>query len=138
VFIHPRCCGVGRLRRPKNRISHLLFVFSLAELKTNDKGRYNTAALVGSIISYFGLRVLVNLLAVIINSLSETSSPPMVMRKGLSISPTIVFISFIFWIFILGAAGAFLAMPLTVALILFMNSFEETRGLAAIMGTTPL
>jgi len=28
-------------------------------------------------------------------------------------------------------------MPLTVALILFMNSFEETRGLAAIMESSP-
>jgi len=76
-------------------------------------------------------------LAVISNSLSENIVAP----NGDAERPVDLahdrFLSFIFWIFILGAAGAFLAMPLTVALILFMNSFEETRGLAAIMGTTP-
>jgi hypothetical protein len=39
--------------------------------------------------------------------------------------------------FILGGSGAFIAMPLTVGLMLFMSSFEETRGLAAMMGNTP-
>jgi hypothetical protein len=34
-------------------------------------------------------------------------------------------------------SGAFIAMPLTVGLMLFMSSYEETRGLAAIMGSTP-
>jgi AI-2 transport protein TqsA len=61
----------------------------------------------------------------------------MVMGKGLSVSPTVVFLSFIFWMFILGGSGALIAMPLTVGLILFMSSYEETRGLAAIMGSTP-
>jgi len=83
------------------------------------------------------LTLTIIVLAIIINSLSENIVAPLVMGKGLSVSPTIVFVSFIFWIFVLGAAGAFLAMPLTVALILFMNSFEETRGLAAIMESSP-
>jgi predicted PurR-regulated permease PerM len=41
-------------------------------------------------------------LASIINVLSENIVAPLVMGKGLSVSPTIVFISFIFWMFILG------------------------------------
>ena len=76
-------------------------------------------------------------LAMVINGLSENIVAPMVMGKGLSVSPTVVFLSFIFWMFILGGSGALIAMPLTVGLMLFMNSFEETRGLAAIMGSTP-
>jgi AI-2 transport protein TqsA len=83
------------------------------------------------------LALVVILLAVVINSLAENIVAPMVMGRGLSISPTVVFLSFIFWMFILGGSGAFIAMPLTVALILFMGSFAETRGLAAVMGSIP-
>jgi AI-2 transport protein TqsA len=84
-----------------------------------------------------GFAVIIIILAVVINALCENILAPMVMGKGLSISPTVVFLSFMFWMFILGGGGAFIAMPLTVAIILFMKSFKETHGLAAMMGNTP-
>ena len=84
-----------------------------------------------------GLALIIIVLAFVINALSENIIAPMVMGKGLSVSPTVVFLSFIFWMFILGGAGAFIAMPLTVGLMLFMKSFKETRGLAEIMGSSP-
>jgi len=84
-----------------------------------------------------GLALIIVLLTIIINSLTENIVAPLVMGKGLSISPTVVFLSFVFWMYILGGLGAFVAMPLTIALILFMSSFEETRNLAAIMGNIP-
>jgi predicted PurR-regulated permease PerM len=74
---------------------------------------------------------------IIINSLAENVVAPLMMGKGLSVSPTVVFLSFIFWMYILGGLGAFVAMPLTIALIQFMSAFEETRGMAQIMGTIP-
>jgi predicted PurR-regulated permease PerM len=80
-----------------------------------------------------GLAAVILGLSVVINGLTENIVAPMVMGKGLSISPTVVFLSYLFWMFILGGPGAFLAMPLTLALILFMSSFEETRGIAAVM-----
>lgn len=83
------------------------------------------------------LAATITVLAMVINGLSENIVAPMVMGKGLSISPTVVFLSFLFWMFILGGSGALIAMPLTVGLMLFMNSYEETRGLAAVMGSTP-
>jgi AI-2 transport protein TqsA len=82
-----------------------------------------------------GLVIVIGLLSVVINAITENLVAPLVMGKGLSISPTVVFLSFIFWMFILGGPGAFIAMPLTVALILFMRSFEETRGLAEMLVT---
>jgi AI-2 transport protein TqsA len=82
-----------------------------------------------------GLVIVIGLLSVVINSITENIVAPMVMGKGLSISPTIVFLSFIFWMFILGGPGALLAMPLTMTLILFMGTFAETRGLAAMVAT---
>jgi len=84
-----------------------------------------------------GLVVVIGLLSVVINGISEILGQPMVMGKGLSISPTVVFLSVMFWMFILGGPGAFLAMPLTMALILFMGSFSETRGLTAMLLTKP-
>ena len=84
-----------------------------------------------------GLALVIILLSIVINSLTENIVAPLIMGKGLSVSPTVVFLSFIFWMFILGGPGAFIAMPLTVGLILFMRTFEETHSLAAIMATVP-
>jgi AI-2 transport protein TqsA len=83
-----------------------------------------------------GLVIVIGLLSVVINGVSENILQPMVMGKGLSVSPTVVFLSVMFWLFILGGPGAFLAMPLTLALILILQNFTETRGLAAMLVTT--
>ena len=49
---------------------------------------------------------------VVINILAENVLSPMMMSRGLSISPTIVFLSFVFWASLLGGPGAFLALPI--------------------------
>jgi predicted PurR-regulated permease PerM len=77
----------------------------------------------------FSEAIVVILLMVVINAISENIVAPLVMGRGLSISPTVVFLSFLFWMFILGGSGAFIAMPLTLGVILFMRNFEETRSL---------
>ncbi len=69
-----------------------------------------------------------------INVLAENALSPMLMGRGLSISPTILFIGFIFWAWLLGGPGAFLAAPLTIFLILMLGSFPETQWLANVMG----
>lgn len=84
-----------------------------------------------------GLALIIGLLTIVINSLTENVVQPLVMGKGLSVSPIVVFMSCVVWVNILGGLGAFVAMPLTLALILFMRNFEETRGLAEIMVTSP-
>ena len=71
---------------------------------------------------------------IVINILAENALSPMLMGRGLSISPTILFIGFIFWAWLLGGPGAFLAAPLTIFLILMLETFPETRWLAAVMG----
>src|SRR5215217_6594756 len=70
----------------------------------------------------------------VINILAENALSPMLMGRGLSISPTILFIGFIFWAWLLGGPGAFLAAPLTIFLILMLDTFPETRWLASVMG----
>jgi predicted PurR-regulated permease PerM len=86
--------------------------------------------------SGLGLAIVIGLLAIVINGISENIVQPMVMGKSLSASPSVVFLSAMFWVFILGGPGAFLAMPLTMTLILFMQNFSETRGFAAMAVTT--
>jgi predicted PurR-regulated permease PerM len=71
---------------------------------------------------------------IVINVLAENALSPMLMGRGLSLSPTILFIGFIFWAWLLGGPGAFLAAPLTIFLVLMLETFPETRWLASVMG----
>jgi AI-2 transport protein TqsA len=71
---------------------------------------------------------------IVINILAENALSPMLMGRGLSISPTVLFLGFIFWAWLLGGPGAFLAAPLTIFLILMLETFPETRWLAKVMG----
>ena len=73
---------------------------------------------------------------VVINILAENLLSPMLMGRGLSISPTVLFLGFIFWAWLLGGPGAFLAAPLTIFLVLMFETFPETRWLASLMGVS--
>ena len=78
--------------------------------------------------------VLVIVGVIVINVLAENVLSPMMMGRGLNISPTVVFLSFIFWAWLLGGAGAFLALPLTLFLAVMFGTFPETRWLASLIG----
>jgi predicted PurR-regulated permease PerM len=69
----------------------------------------------------------------IINILAENVLSPMMSRE-LSISPTVVFLSFIFWAWLLGGPGAFLALPITLFVAVMLDTFPETRWLANLVG----
>src|SRR5215218_10483667 len=71
----------------------------------------------------------------VINILAENAVSPMLMGRGLSISPTVLFLGFLFWTWLLGGPGAFLAAPLTIFVILMLGTFPETRWLARVMVT---
>ena len=79
--------------------------------------------------------VLVIVGVIVINILAENVLSPMMMGRGLNISPTIVFLSFIFWAWLLGGAGAFLALPITLFVAVMFGTFPETRWLASLIGT---
>jgi AI-2 transport protein TqsA len=84
----------------------------------------------------FGLsRAIVVIVAVVVvNVLAENVLSPVLMGRGLDLSPTVVFLSFIFWAWLLGGPGAFLALPLTLFVAIMLGSFPETRWLASLMG----
>jgi AI-2 transport protein TqsA len=71
---------------------------------------------------------------IVINILAENVLSPMMMGRGLNISPTVVFLSFVFWAWLLGGPGAFLALPITLFVAVMFDTFPETRWLASIIG----
>jgi predicted PurR-regulated permease PerM len=58
------------------------------------------------------------------------------MGRGLNLSPTVVFLSFIIWAWLLGGPGAFLALPITLFVAVMFDTFPETRWLASIIGVS--
>ena len=69
----------------------------------------------------------------LINFAQDQFLQPVVMGSELNLSPLVVMLSVIAWAWILGAAGALLAVPLTVGLVQIMELWPETRGIAALM-----
>jgi AI-2 transport protein TqsA len=72
----------------------------------------------------------------VINVLAENLLSPMMMGRGLNLSPTVVFLSFILWAWLLGGPGAFLAVPITLFVAVMFDTFPETRWLASIIGVS--
>ena len=71
---------------------------------------------------------------IVINLAIENVVDPAVTGKQMQLSPTAVFISFLFWTFLLGPLATLVAMPLTLLLMVLLDSFEETRWLARMIG----
>jgi AI-2 transport protein TqsA len=72
----------------------------------------------------------------VINVLAENLLSPMMMGRGLNLSPTVVFLSFILWAWLLGGPGAFLAVPITLFVAVMFDTFPETRWLASLIGVS--
>jgi predicted PurR-regulated permease PerM len=75
-----------------------------------------------------GLYTFVNM---IIGSVVE----PRVMGKGMSLSTLVVFLSLIFWGFLLGSVGMFLSVPLTLTIKTMLGQNPNTRWIAILLGT---
>lgn len=58
---------------------------------------------------------------------------PPLLGQGLGISPLVVLISLLFWGFVLGPIGMFLAAPLSVVLKIIFQTFNETRWISVMM-----
>jgi len=110
---------------------------------------FNFVPVVGSIIAAIPA-VLISLLNVDINttiilivfyvtiniSISNIIEPKL-MGKELGLSPLVIFFSLIFWGWILGIVGMFLAVPITMTLKIAFNSNSETHWLAILMSDLP-
>ena len=68
-----------------------------------------------------------------INLTIENVVEPGYTGRRLQLSPTIVFMSFFLWAWLLGPVGALLSMPITVMLMLALQSDDSTHWLAQII-----
>jgi AI-2 transport protein TqsA len=77
----------------------------------------------------------ITILFVIINTIAESYVFPKLTGKGLQMSVYVVFVSLFIWGWVMGFAGMFLAVPLTLVVIKYLEKFDETRWLTLLMTT---
>ncbi|OEC90955.1 AI-2E family transporter [Methanosarcina sp. A14] len=78
--------------------------------------------------------IAVILIIVIVDALAENVLFPSIMGRGLQLSPAFLFLALLYWNFVFGLAGVLLSIPLTIVLKIILESFEETKWLARLMG----
>ena len=71
----------------------------------------------------------------VVNILLGNVLEPRFMGKGLDLSALVVFLSLVFWGWVLGPVGMLLSVPLTMTLKIALESVESTRGLAVMLGS---
>lgn len=82
----------------------------------------------------FGQAIMVLFGFIIINTIIGNILEPRFMGRGLELSTLVVFLSLIFWGWILGPVGMLLSVPLTITIKIALESSEETRWLAVMLG----
>jgi len=69
-----------------------------------------------------------------VNTLMGNIVEPRFMGRSLGLSTLVVFLSLVFWGWVLGPIGMLLSVPLTMAAKIGLASNEDTRGLAVLLG----
>ena len=69
------------------------------------------------------------------NMIVGNAIEPKMMGKGMGLSTFVVFLSLLFWGFVLGTVGMFLSVPLTMTIKIMLEQNPKTKWIAIILGT---
>jgi predicted PurR-regulated permease PerM len=72
---------------------------------------------------------------VVVHNVLGNFIEPKLLGKGLGLSTLVVLLSLLFWGFILGPVGMFLAVPFTLTIKIILEQNEKTRWIAILLGT---
>ena len=70
----------------------------------------------------------------VVNNLVGNMIEPRFMGSGLGLSPLVVFVSLVFWGWVMGPVGMFLSVPLTMTLKIFFDSYDATHRIGMLLG----
>jgi AI-2 transport protein TqsA len=82
-----------------------------------------------------GSALLATLGFVVVNTVLGNLIEPKLLGRRLSLSTLVVFLSMVFWGWVLGPIGMILSVPMTSLAKIALESYEETRGLAFMLGS---
>ncbi|MBN1665389.1 MAG: AI-2E family transporter [Deltaproteobacteria bacterium] len=73
---------------------------------------------------------------IVVNVVLGNLVEPKLMGKGLNLSTLVVFFSMVLWGWVLGPVGMILSVPMTSLAKIAFESYEETRGIAVMLGSS--